>query len=209
VPGKGTRQLLAFAAAQVQRPAAIVADRPSNWRQPTNAADLVIITRGDLLAAFEPLRAWREQQGYRVALVDVEDLYDEFSFGQKTPQAIRDFLAYAAGNWQAAPRYVLLGGDGSYDPKNYLGAGEADVVPAKLVDTAEMETASDDWYGGFSSEGQTAVAIGRLPVQSAVEAAALVAKIIAYDSATPSDAMLLVADRNDEFDFERAAGQLR
>src|SRR5205085_12064598 len=47
------------------------------------------------------------------------------------------------------------------------------------------------------------------PVQSAVEAAALVAKIIAYDSATPSDAMLLVADRNDEFDFERAAGQLR
>ena len=63
------------------------------------APDLVIITRGELLGAFAPLKAWREQQGYRVALVNVEDLYDEFSYGQKTPQAIKDFLGYAAGNF--------------------------------------------------------------------------------------------------------------
>ncbi|HKQ06965.1 MAG TPA: proprotein convertase P-domain-containing protein, partial [Blastocatellia bacterium] len=86
-PGEGTRQLLAFTAAQMRRPAAIVADSPSHWRQPANAADLVIITRGDMMSAFAPLKAWRERQGYKVALVDVEDLYDEFSYGQKTPQA--------------------------------------------------------------------------------------------------------------------------
>ncbi|HJQ25533.1 MAG TPA: C25 family cysteine peptidase, partial [Blastocatellia bacterium] len=99
-PGEGTRQLLAFTAAQMRRPAAMVADAASNWRQPTNAADLVIITRGDMLSAFATLAAWRQQQGYQVALINVEDLYDEFSYGQKTPQAIKDFLSYAAGNWQ-------------------------------------------------------------------------------------------------------------
>ncbi|MFL6277533.1 MAG: C25 family cysteine peptidase [Blastocatellia bacterium] len=208
-PGEGTRQLLAFTAAQMRRPAAIVADRPSNWRQPANAADLVIITRGDMESAFAPLKAWRERQGYKVALVDVEDLYDEFSYGQKTPQAIKDFLAYAAGNWQTVPRYVVIGGDASYDPKNYLRLGEADVVPTKLIDTSLMETASDDWYAEMGSEGLAAMAVGRLPVRSATEAAALVAKIIAYDGAAPSDALLLVADSSDDFDFAGAANQLR
>ncbi|HJQ24581.1 MAG TPA: C25 family cysteine peptidase, partial [Blastocatellia bacterium] len=97
----------------------------------------------------------------------------------------------------------------SYDAKNYLGLGGGEVVPTKLVDTAEMETASDDWYADFGGEGLAAMAIGRLPVRSASEAAAVVAKIIAYDSAAPSDAMLLVADSPDDFDFARASGQLR
>src|SRR5256714_390647 len=193
-PGQGTRQLLAFTAAQMQRPAAIVADVPSNWRQPANAADLVIITRGDVMSAFAPLKAWREQQGYRVALVNVEDLYDEFSYGQKTPQAIKDFLGYAAGNWQGAPRYVVLGGDASYDPKNYLGLGEAEVVPTKLVDTSLMETASDDWYAEMGNEGLAAMAVGRLPGRSATEAAAMVAKIVNYEQAARPEGVLLVAD---------------
>ncbi|HKQ04256.1 MAG TPA: C25 family cysteine peptidase, partial [Blastocatellia bacterium] len=97
----------------------------------------------------------------------------------------------------------------SYDPKNYLGLGEADVVPTKLIDTSLMETASDDWYAEMGSEGLAAMAVGRLPVRSSTEAAALVAKIIAYDSAAPSDALLLVADSSDDFDFAGAANQLR
>ncbi|MEN3333050.1 MAG: hypothetical protein V7641_2415 [Blastocatellia bacterium] len=209
VPGTGTRRLVAFTVAQVQRPAAIVADNPSSWRQPANAADLVIITRREMMAAFEPLKTLRQQQGYKVAVIDVEDLYDEFSYGQKTPQAVKDFLLYAAGNWKTAPRYVLLGGDASYDAKNYLGLGELDLVPTKLIDTALMETASDDWFVDFNGDGLAEMAIGRLPVRSASEAAAVIAKIVAYDSAAPSEAMLLVADSNGDFDFERAVSQLR
>jgi subtilisin-like proprotein convertase family protein len=208
-PGEGTRRLVAFTDAQMQRPAAIVADIPSSWRQPANAADLVIITRREMMAAFEPLKTLRQQQGYKVAIIDVEDLYDEFSYGNKTPQAIKDFLLYAAGNWKTAPRYVLLGGEASYDAKNYLGLGELDLVPTKLIDTALMETACDDWFADFNGDGLAEMAVGRLPVRSASEAAAVIAKLVAYDSAAPSDAILLVADSNSDFDFERAIGQLR
>ena len=84
------------------------------------------------------------------------------------------------------------------------------MVPAKLVDTGEMETASDDWYGEFTGEGQTALAIGRLPVRSAVEAAALVAKIINYDKAARPEGVLLVADDDsDGVSFEAASNELR
>ncbi|MFL6213381.1 MAG: C25 family cysteine peptidase, partial [Blastocatellia bacterium] len=182
-PGEGTRHLLAFTAAQMQRPAAMVADAPSSLRQAANAADLLILTRGDLLNSFAPLAELRKQQGLAVALVDVEDVYDEFGYGNKTPQAIKAFLQYAATSWQHAPRFVLIGGDASYDGKNYLGYGDADVVPSKEVETEWMEAASDDWYADFDGDGIAELAVGRLPVRTASEAAAVVAKIIAYDSA--------------------------
>ncbi|HKP12259.1 MAG TPA: proprotein convertase P-domain-containing protein, partial [Blastocatellia bacterium] len=72
-PGEGTRHLIAFTGAQVQQPAAIVADIPSSLRQEANAADWLVITRRDMLAAFAPLALLRQSQGLRTAVVDVED----------------------------------------------------------------------------------------------------------------------------------------
>jgi subtilisin-like proprotein convertase family protein len=210
VPGEGARQLLAFTVAEMRRPAAIVADIASSWRQPANAADLVIITRREMMPAFAPLAALRQQQGLRVALVDVEDLYDEFSFGNKTPQAIKDFLAYAATSWQGGPRFVLMGGDASYDAKNYLGLGDTDVVPTKLIDTAELQTASDEWFVDLANDGKAGMAIGRLPARTATEAAAMVAKIVNYDEAARPEGVLLVSDDDsDGVSFEVASNELR
>src|SRR5438128_12252014 len=79
--GESTRHLLAFTAAQMQRPAAMMADAPSSLRQATNAADLLILTRRDLLSALAPLAELRQRQGLSVMLIDVEDVYDEFSYG--------------------------------------------------------------------------------------------------------------------------------
>ena len=53
----------------------------------------------------------RQSEGLSVAIVDVEDVFDEFSFGVKTPQAIKDFLGFARSSWQKAPRFLLLVGD--------------------------------------------------------------------------------------------------
>ncbi len=56
-------------------------------------------------------------------VVDIEDVYDEFSYGAHSAQALKDFLTRAATNWTPPPRYVLLVGDASYDPRNYEGFG--------------------------------------------------------------------------------------
>lgn len=207
--GGGERLLLAFADSRANGPAAMTLNRPSNLREPGLGADLVIITHRDFLDSVAPLKAAREKQGFSVAVADVEDVYDEFSFGQKSPQAVKVFLAYARSNWQTPPRYALLVGDASLDPKGYLGFGDSDFVPTKLIDTRLMETSSDGWFGEFNDGGSAEMAIGRLPVRTPEEAAAMIAKIVGYDESEPVDRVMLVADGNDDFDFESVNSSLR
>ena len=144
-----------------------------------------------------------------MALIDVEDLYDEFSFGAKSPKAIKDFLASAKSNWKKPPRFVLLVGDASSDPRNYLGLGNFDFVPTKLIDTVYLETASDDWFVDFNNDGLPEMAIGRLPVQTVEEANTVVSKIVGYEKSSRKREALLVADRNDGFDFKGASEEVR
>lgn len=142
-------------------------------------------------------------------MIDIDDVYDEFCFGHKSPQAIKDFLAYTNAAWKIKPRYVLFAGDASYDPRNHLGFGDVDVVPAKLVDTQYMETASDDWFADFDDDGLAELSVGRLPARTTVEASLMVGKLIRYDQSKPSEEALLLADRNDGFDFETASLALK
>ena len=207
-PGSGPRILLALTGEKAKSPAQVVLNQPSNWHQGMRGYDLVIISHQDFLESVKPLKNLRENQGYSVALVDVEDVYDEFSFGVKTPQAIKDFLLRAKSQWKKAPRFVLLAGDASSDPRNFLGYGNFDFVPTKLVDTAYLETASDDWFVDFGGDGLPKMALGRLPVQTPQEVSAMVAKIIAYEKSSGMNEALLVADKKektDNFDFAEAA----
>ncbi len=209
IGGTGTRTLLAFASDQMKKPASIKADTASDWRQKGNKADLVIFTRKDFISALQPLKAHRESQGLRVVIVDIEDVYDEFSFGNKNPQAIKDFLAYATSKWKVKPRFALFAGDASLDPKNYLGAGDWDIVATKLIDTQFMETVSDEWFADFNGDGLAELAVGRLPVRTAQEMTTVVSKIIGYDNSSPAESLLLVADSGDTFNFAEQSEGLR
>jgi hypothetical protein len=196
-----------FAESTVQGPASMRSNQPSTWGVQRAGASYAIITSRELMASVEPLAALRRSQGMRVDVIDVEDLYDEFSYGRHTPQAIRDYLEskqVARGN---KLHYVLLVGDTSYDPKNYLGQGEQDVVPTKLLDTSVMETASDDWLADFDNDGIADLAIGRLPVRTAADAQLMVNKIISYESMAPDPTRgaTLVADNS--FEAASAAAQ--
>jgi hypothetical protein len=207
-PGSGTRALLAFTESRaISAPAK--PNLPSNWRGEGLQYDYLMITTGEIKGSLEPLKALRERQGLSVAVVDVEDLYDEFSFGNKSPQAIKDFLQFTRDNWKRLPRFVLFAGDSSYDPKNYLGYGDGDLVPTKLYDSAYMEAASDDWFVDLQGTGLPEIATGRLPVRDITEAAALVAKILSYEESSGANSALLTSDLNDGHNFEAAGASLR
>ena len=206
--GGGTRTLLAFTGATIDLPDSVRANAPSSWSAAANDADYVVITHGDFLSALGPLKALREAQGYHVALVDVEDVYDEFSFGEKTAQAIKDFVLRAHAAWRTPPRFLLLVGNATQDPRDYLGTGEPDYVPVQLVSTAFLEAPSDDWFADTDNDGRPDLAaVGRLPVRNAAQAGAMVAKILAYEAAPDGGwtrDVLLVADQNDDSDdFEK------
>jgi hypothetical protein len=205
----GERTILAFADNRTRTVAAVSSWQPTDWGTKQRRADLVILSRRGYFAALQPLKSLREKQGYAVELVDVEDVYNEFSYGQKTPQAVKDFLAYSVSGWKLAPRFVLFAGEASYDPKNHLGHGFLDEVPTRLIDTAQMETASDDWFVDFQGNGLPALAVGRLPLRNAQEASEMVGKILAYEGQRPDRKVLLVSDLSDTWGFAGSSESLR
>ena len=140
--------------------------------------------------------------------VDVAHIYDAFSYGIVSPQAIKDFISYAYDNWtKPAPKYVLIVGDATYDVKDNWGAGSVTYVPTYLTFTEYLgETATDQWFVQVAGpDALPDLSIGRLPANSVAEAAAMVNKIIAYEQADNTKswekAVLLVADNQIE-DFE-------
>ena len=87
--------------AAINVPDALAEDSASSLFDTANGADYILITHrdvgwdinGDALAWLQDLVALRQAQGLRVAIIDIEDIYDEFSYGIKSPQALKDFLS--------------------------------------------------------------------------------------------------------------------
>lgn len=181
------------AEAALLAPAAIFLDSPSLWRSPLHQADYIAIVHSSLAAATQPLLIHRAAEGLRVVSVDVQDIYDEFSYGHTDPQAIRDFLAYAYAHWNqgeaARPRYVLLVGHGHFDFQGhtFYGRQDANLIPPypAQVDPVLGEIAADNRYVSMDGPDDylPEMHIGRIPAQTADEVSAIVAKTLAYEGA--------------------------
>lgn len=193
---------------KVLAPLAVAAGTESTLPDWPGGADLVIVTVPQFRAALKPLVEARTQQGLRVAMLDVEQVYDTFSHGRTDPAAIQALMRHALQKWTApAPRYLLLAGDASYDPLGWTKGTEADLVPTESVYTTFSGwTGSDVWFA-LPDDGPTtkpAFAVGRFPAQTVEQLAIMVKKTLDYerqrdDLGWRSNA-LLVAD-NDEPGF--------
>lgn len=176
------RQYLACPPANLQSPVGIVMAGEPELRLASNGADYVMITHRSFTAALQPLADYYTSRGLRVKVVDVQDVYDEFSGGVFTPQAIRDFLAYAYTNWtRPAPSFVLLVGDGNYDFMNYTGKNDTVFIPPFLfeVDPWMGETDADNRFVTISgTDILPDMALGRLPAQTAADVTAIVEKTL-------------------------------
>jgi hypothetical protein len=165
-------------------PLSVEMDEPSDLRSGSNGADYLAITTKPLLAAAQALADHREAQGFRVQVVQVDDIYDEFNFGIVSPLAIKDFLAYAYAHWDPpAPLYVLLLGDATYDFKDYLRQGFRHPLPAMVVDRQPTgQIAVDHPYACVSGNDDLPdLFVGRIAVRDAWFASDVVDKLIAYE----------------------------
>ncbi len=204
------RRVIVTAPAAMLTPRA-EANRPSHWYRADNAADVVIVTHEAFLPAAERLAQARRAEGLAVAIVDIADVYDEWSYGVKSAAALRDFLRHAGTAWARPARYALLVGNATFDPRDYLGFG-GNFIPTKLIGVGALETAVDDWLGDMDATGLARLMVGRLPVKTPAEAEIVVSKILAYEQAGDADwkrRALVVADNPDEGgDFDAAASDV-
>lgn len=179
------------------RPARYIAVQPGRWKHPAavvrdvqqprspEGAEYIIITHAEFAGAARRLADWRSEDDrfgppLTTMVVDVQDLYDEFSGGLLDPSAIRNFVAHAVHNWPIPPVYLTLLGDGTFDYKNNSGLSHTNWVPAYQ----DGPSTYDEWYARTTGQDRLPdLAVSRIPVQSAAEADGVVDKILRYDQA--------------------------
>ncbi len=178
-------------------------------------AALVIVTYDDFVAASNTLADFHRTVDFiPSAVVKLSQVYNEFGSGKPDISAIRDFvkMLYLRANGDTAkmPRYLLLMGDGSFDPKYRTPTAE-NFINTYQSDESESPTltyTSDDFFGLLdSTEGGDItnsaqlmdVGVGRLPVESAVEAMDVVNKIINYKHPKASTANCIQSSLNNSW----------
>jgi hypothetical protein len=185
VPGAGSgapHTLLAFSADQIATPAGLSFHAADSLLQQRLGGEIIIITNPDFQATLGPLVALRKSQDRDVAVVTTDQLYDAYNFGERTPFALRDYLQAASKVWRGKPEALLLLGDASLDPRNYLGFGDFDFVPTRIIETAAFKTASDDWLTDFAESGFATIPTGRIPARTAADATLVISKIVNYEN---------------------------
>lgn len=192
VPAGSPRTFHALGDSAWRKPAAMERRFVEDLRAPARGGEYLILAADECVSAALPLAALRSGEG-TVKTVKLSDVYDQFAWGLPDPAAIRDFLAWALREWPEGerPAYVLLLGDATDDFRNRLETPDRNVLPTHYrVDPsgAEIGTyATDDYFAYLdpdSGEGDWApdLAIGRLPAQDAGEGAAMIDKIVSYES---------------------------
>ncbi len=176
---------------------ALVPTPPTSLKDPASQADYIVITHPTFTSFIQPLVEFRRSQGLTATVVEIQDIYDEFSDGLFNPLAIQKFLRYAYTSWQPpAPTYVVLVGDAHYDYKNATVEryrrdetfrGTYNLYPI-FVPTyhgwapASGETAMDQRFVNISGDDALPdMLIGRLSVQTPEALATMVEKIINYE----------------------------
>lgn len=199
------RELIAFepSSPRVRTPAAAVPVPNQNLHGLAGYPDYVVVTHAAFREAAEDLAGYRRtHDGLSAAVVDVREIFNEFAGGMVDMRAVRDYMKFLydrAPSEGELPRYLLLFGDGHYDYRGIEpGSAESNFVPVYETLTSLNTIASytsDDYFGLLGDDegtwgylGRTTpnpervdVGIGRLTVQTAEEAAAVVAKIRRYE----------------------------
>ncbi len=186
--GAPGRRYIAISDAGVMKPTRLEpASLTPDLLDAANEADYLAIGPKDLLEPLEPLLSLRANEGLRVKAVELEAVYDQFAHGYPEPVAIQRLMHHAHRHWKLAPKFLLLVGDGSYDPRGFIAPPQANRLPTFLVQTVfGGETASDVGFVQLNDDPWPDIAIGRLPARSADQIQAIVEKTLSYEQALAS-----------------------
>lgn len=153
-------------------------------QNPGQGTDYLIITHKIFQENANRLKEIKNSQGFHASVVTVENIYDTFNFGIKSPIAIKEFIKYVYTKWPQNPalQYVVFVGKASYDYKGYI-AKDADLVPTFMYQTLKYgAAASDYWYALLDDDYIPDVTVGRIPASTNEELLNYLDKIENYGS---------------------------
>lgn len=155
--------------------------------------DYIIITTSQFKSYAQEIADLHSNiDGLTSEVVELQDVYDEFSNGHQDITAIRNFMKYLYNNASSSDsriKYLMLFGDGSYDPRNRV-FNNNDIIPTFQSTNSISPTGSftsDDYYGMLDDAGgiyeisaSVDIGIGRFPARNTTDAQGFVAKVKNY-----------------------------
>ena len=153
-------------------------------------ADMLILTSSVFREQAQALADYHAAlDGLHSVVVDVNEIYNEFSTGVPDPTGIRDFVRMVYLRSGGNLKYLTLFGRASFDFRNIKGVGHNFVPCYETLDKPEYELSfcTDDYFGlmddneGTNSEGKVDLGIGRISVSTVEEAETILGKIKHYN----------------------------
>lgn len=196
----------------------LISDIPNQNLHALPAQDMVIVTDPALRIQAERLAVFhRTRDGLKVAVVNADQVYNEFASGSPDPTAIRNFMKMfydrSKTSQQAGPGYLLLFGGASYVYKE-KSKTKFNLIPSyQSLSSLDPLTSyvTDDYFGYLDDQDDINVgfpaplldlAIGRIPARNPEQAKVAVDKIILYHQpaalGTWRNGITLVADDEDD-----------
>ena len=164
-----------------------------NLHRLRNIDYVIICPEGYEQVSEQLARAHEDKEGYTWAVVTDQQVYNEFSSGTPDATAYRwlmKMLYDRADEVNAAPRWLLLMGHGTFDNRKllpnsgvsllltYQSKNSTNEVDAYMTD--DYFGYLDDTEGESDTQGKMDIGVGRLPFGNLDEAKGVVNKLIAY-----------------------------
>jgi hypothetical protein len=174
-----------------------------------SGVDVLVVANSIYLAQMQTWATYRRAQGYRVLLVDADDVYDEFNGGVLHARAIQRFARHFFERGDASA--LVLVGDSSEDHKLVHSDSGPNFVPTFTridfvngsppideVVTTDKRFVKLPGPGGAPADEYPDMIVGRLPVGSTTELDIVLTKIFGFEAPTASEfwrkRMIIVAD---------------
>ncbi len=168
-------------------------------------SEAIYISHKNFIEESRRLAQYREKTlGIKVNVIDVDDIYKEFSYGKKHPESIKDFINFAYRNWENRKLTdVLLVGDATWDTRSVIRNNLTyDYLPTYGY------PASDWWYTLLDGDSDLLgdINIGRISANTSSDMKNVVDKLIDYDTTDARPWMkeyLMIIGGYDEIEINR------
>jgi len=150
-------------------------------------SNLIIISNKKLFAEVNQYVSYKNSIGFNTLLVDIEDLYQQFSYGiEKHPLAIRYFMEYISDIYTEKPKGILLIGKSLHarlyrkNTNNY----EKTLVPSYGNPSSDNLFTVNIKNSGFVTPY---IPIGRIAAKNITDVEIYLDKLIDYDNTNAAD----------------------
>ena len=148
--------------------------------------DYIIVTHSNLMYSSQQYASYRTSRGYKVLLVDVGSLYDQFSYGiRKHPLGIKNFVSFALDNFADTIHSLFLIGKGFKAGEGPYAYRKNNSIYAQTLMPSMGNPPSDNMFSTrIGNESDVpAIATGRLSAVSNADVSKYLTKVQDYESA--------------------------